>query len=70
MRSREGLQWLDRLLSESGRRALCAADFMRAPRCLLEAERKTLYDESQVPLGWHQDYAEGKATTRGFQAYC
>ena len=70
MRSREGLQWLDRLFPESGRRALCAADFMRAPRRLLEAERKTLYDEIKVPLGWHQDYAEAKATTRGFQVFC
>ncbi len=69
MRSREGLQWLNRLSSESGRRVLCAADFMRVPRRLLEAERKTLYDEIPVPLGWHQDYAEGKATTRGFQAF-
>ena len=69
MRSLEGLHWLDRLFFESGRRALCAADFMRAPRRLLEAERKTLYDEIPVPLGWHQDYAEGKATTRGFQAF-
>jgi len=67
MRSREGLQWLDRLLSESGRRVLCAADFMREPRRFLEAERKTLYDKIPVPLGWHQNYAEGKATTRGFQ---
>jgi len=69
MRSREGLQWLDRLSSESGRRVLCAADFMRAPRRLLEADRKTLYDEIPVPLGWHHDYAEGKATTRGFQSF-
>jgi predicted metallo-beta-lactamase superfamily hydrolase len=69
MRSLEGLQWLDRLFVESGRRVLCAADFMRTPRRLLEAERKTLYDEMPVPLGWHQDYAEGKATTKGFQAF-
>ena len=69
MRSREGLQWLDRLSFESGRRVLCAADFMRAPRRLLEADRKMLYDEIPVPLGWHQDYAEGKATTRGFQSF-
>lgn len=69
MRSLEGLQWLDRLFFESGRRALCAADFMRTPRRLLEAERKTLYDEIPVPLGWHQDYAEEKATTRDFQAF-
>ncbi|MDA3894676.1 MAG: hypothetical protein PF482_00870 [Desulfobacteraceae bacterium] len=66
MRSLEGLQWLDKLYSESGHRVLCAADFMGAPRRLLEAERETLYDEIPVPLGWHQDYAEGKATTSGF----
>ncbi|MBC2705097.1 hypothetical protein [Desulfobacula sp.] len=69
MRSLEGLQWLDSLLFKSGRRALCAADFMGAPRRLLEAERKTLYEKIPVPLGWHQDYAEGKATTKGFQAF-
>jgi len=68
MRSREGLQWLNRFLFESGRHVLCAADFMGAPRRLLEADRKSLYDEIPVPLGWHQDYAQGKATTRGFQA--
>jgi hypothetical protein len=68
MRSLEGLHWLDRLSFESGCRVLCAADFMRAPRRLLEAERQMLYDEIPVPLGWHQDYAEGKVTTKGFHA--
>ena len=68
MRSHEGLHWLDRLLSESGRRVLCAADFMGTSRRLLEAERKTLYDKIPVPLGWHQDYAEGKAGTEDFQS--
>jgi len=67
MRSHDGLQWLDRLSSESGRRVFCAADFMGTPRRLLEAERKTLYDKIPVPVRWHQDYAEGKATTKGFQ---
>lgn len=67
MRSLEGLQWLDSLLSESGRRVLCAADFMGAPRHLLEAERTTLYEKNPVPLGWHQDYAKGKATTKDFR---
>jgi len=70
MRNREGLQWLDRLSAETGCQVLCAADFMRVPRHLLEAERKTLYDEIPVPLGWHQNYAKGTVTTRGFQAYC
>jgi uncharacterized protein len=68
MRSLEGLQWLDRLSSESGRRVLCAADFMGAPRRLLEAQRKMLYEKTPVPLSWHQDYAENKADTKGFQA--
>ncbi len=70
MRSLEGLHWLDRLLSESGSRVLCAADFMGTPRHLLEAERKMLYDKIPVPLGWHQDYGEGKADTGGFQSLC
>ncbi|BBO71288.1 hypothetical protein DSCA_52180 [Desulfosarcina alkanivorans] len=68
MRSREGLRWLDGISSESGRRVLCAADFMGVPRRVLEAERKTLYEKMPVSSGWHQDYAKGKATTRGFQA--
>lgn len=69
MRSLEGLQWLDSLSSESGHRICCAADFMGAPRRLLEAERKMLYEKMPVPLTWHQNYAEGKADTKGFQAF-
>ncbi|MCK5838175.1 MAG: hypothetical protein KAH09_12995, partial [Desulfobacula sp.] len=69
MRSLEGLQWIDRLSSKSGRQVLCAADFMRTRRRLLEAERKKLYDEIPVPLEWHQDYADGKVTTKGFQTF-
>ena len=62
-------QQLEKSSPRHRRKALCAADFMRAPRCLLEAERKTLYDKIPVPLEWHQDYAEGKATTKGFRAF-
>ncbi|MBN1842160.1 MAG: MBL fold metallo-hydrolase [Deltaproteobacteria bacterium] len=69
LRNREGLEWLRRLSMESGREVLCAADFMGKPRLLLEAERKALYDEMPVPPDWHQDYAEGKATTRGFHKF-
>ena len=54
---------------ESGREVLCAADFMGNPRLLLEAERKALYDAMLVPPDWHQDYAEGKTTTRGFHKF-
>jgi hypothetical protein len=69
MRSFEGSKWLDRLFFESGRRVLCGADFMRKPRRLLEADRKRLYDETPVPLGWHQDYAIGKVSTKDFQQF-
>ena len=69
MRSLEGLQWLDRLSFESGSRVFCAADFMETPRRFLEAQREMLYEKMPVPLGWHQDYAEGKADTRGFQTF-
>ncbi|WP_300455963.1 hypothetical protein [Desulfobacula sp.] len=69
MRNREGLQWLNRLFAVSGRRVLCAADFMGLPRRLLEAERKTLYAQMPVPLRWHQDYAKKKATTTDFQFF-
>lgn len=66
---REGLQWLDRLSAESGRRVFCAADYMDMPHRLLEADRQTLYAEMPVPSTWHRDYAEGKAATRGFQKF-
>ena len=66
MRNFEGIEWLDRLSFESGRQVLCAADFMGEPRRLLEADRKKLYDEAPVPLGWHQDYALGKVSTKDF----
>lgn len=67
MRSLEGLQWLDSLSNESGRRVFCSADFMGVPRRLLEAERKTLYKQMPVPLEWHQAYAEGKAATEKYE---
>ncbi|MCK9276252.1 MAG: hypothetical protein M0P57_14330 [Syntrophales bacterium] len=51
MRSREGLQWLNKLSLESGHSVLCAADFMKVPRSLLEAERKTLYEKFPVSSG-------------------
>ncbi|NDY72402.1 hypothetical protein DO021_12080 [Desulfobacter hydrogenophilus] len=69
MRSLEGLQWLDSLSSESGHRVFSAADFMGKPRRLLEAERKMLYEKMPVPLRWHQDYAEKKVDTKGFQIF-
>jgi hypothetical protein len=64
MRSREGLEWLKRLSSETGKSVMCAADFMNKPRLLLEADRERLYERMPVPHGWHEDYATGKTESR------
>ncbi len=69
LRNEAGLLWLDRLAASTGKRVLCAADFMDRPRRLLEARRKRLYEEMPVPEGWHEDYANGKADTRSFRDY-
>ena len=66
MRSHEGLDWIARLTSLAGKSVLCAADFMHTPRMLLEADRRDLYNKFPVPLGWHEDYADGKVTTDYF----
>ena len=69
LRCEAGLHWLDSMASETGKRVLCAADFMDYPRCLLEAQRAQLYEEMPVPEGWHEAYANGKADTSSFQVY-
>ena len=69
LRSEEGLDWLQRLSSETGRQVTCAADYVGRPRCLLEAWRPQLYQEMPVPEGWHEAYACGQADTRRYQRY-
>ena len=66
MRNHEGLEWIKRLSSRTGKTVMCAADFMHTPRILLEADRRDLYEKMPVPAGWHEDYAEGKVTTDNF----
>jgi len=63
MRSYDGLRWLKRLSTETGKKVICAADFMKRPRILLEARRKQLYKDIPVPEDWHENYAQGKAGT-------
>jgi predicted metallo-beta-lactamase superfamily hydrolase len=60
MRSKKGEKWLDHVSSLTGRKVICAADFMGVPRNLLEAERVLWYKRLPVPEGWHRDYAQGK----------
>lgn len=63
MRGYAGVKWLKRLSSETRKKILCGADFMKKPRMLLEARRKRLYEEMPVDEGWHEAYAEGKVST-------
>jgi len=67
LRSRRGLSWLDRLSFKSGHTVICAADFMKHPRYLLEADRRWLYKHLPVPKGWHQRYALGIVDTKEYQ---
>ena len=64
LRCEEGRRWLDDLLSKTGHRVICAADFMERPRLLLEAWRQRLYRELPVPEGWHEAYARGEVDTK------
>ena len=66
LRCQEGLGWLERLSANTGRRVLCAADFMKQPKRLLEARRSELYKKMPVPRDWHRAYSRGLADTRAF----
>jgi uncharacterized protein len=63
MRSPQGIDWLKRLSSETGKNVICAADFMKRPCMLLESERKKLYVKIPVAENWHENYADGKTNT-------
>jgi predicted metallo-beta-lactamase superfamily hydrolase len=60
IRSEEGIVWLKNLSFETSKSVVCAADFMKKPRLLLEAWREQLYKDMPVDKNWHRDYAEGK----------
>jgi len=63
MRSHTGVKWLEWLSSETENKVICGADFMNAPRMLLEARRKSLYRDMPVPAGWHDAYGKGMSST-------
>jgi len=69
LRAEEGLDWLERLSSQTGKHVLCAADFMGCRRLLLEARRQQLYADMPVPEGWHAAYSRGEADTRGYRRF-
>jgi len=66
LRCAEGIAWLDRLATVSGRKVACAADYMGTKRAFMEAEREALYRRSPVPENWHENYAKGLATTEAY----
>ncbi len=68
-RCKEGIAWLKRLSQETGKRVVCAADFMKKPRLLLEAWRKQLYKDMPVPEDWHRDYARGKVKVDSYKQW-
>ena len=67
MRSHDGLKWLKQLSIKTGKKVMCAADFMHKPRLLLEANREHLYEKIYVPDKWHEDYGNGKAFTDDYK---
>lgn len=69
MRCEEGIVWLKRLSSETGKGIVCAADFMKKPRLLLEAWRRQLYKDMLVPKNWHRDYARGKVDVEPYRKW-
>jgi len=63
MRSTEGETWLERLNFNTGKKIICGADFMGKSRKLLEARRRSLYEDMPVAENWHEMYSEGKTKT-------
>jgi hypothetical protein len=68
-RCEKGIDWLKHLSVETGKRVVCAADFMKKPRLLLEAWRKQLYKDMPVPKNWHRDYARGKVDVEHYRKW-
>jgi len=69
LRSTEGIDWLEALAAESPNHLVCSADYMNAPRRMLEAWRPQLYKDLPVPENWHREYASGKTDTSGFETW-
>jgi len=63
MRNIDGERWLERLNSNTEKKIICGADFMKKPRELLEARRRSLYKDMPVAKNWHEMYSEGRAKT-------
>jgi hypothetical protein len=63
LRCEKGLSWLSKLSTLSVNEVICAADFMKFERHVLEAWRTKFYNDIPVPHNWHQLYANNQVTT-------
>ncbi|MFW6124176.1 MAG: MBL fold metallo-hydrolase [Acidobacteriota bacterium] len=69
LRNNEGYGLLKKIELESGRKVMCAADFMKKRPLLLEANRKLLYKEMPVPDNWHREYSIGRTNTSKYRVW-
>ncbi len=69
LRCLEGERWLNRLSYVTGKRVICAADFMGRRRKLLEANRRLWYKKVPVPEGWHESYKRGEIDTQSYRKF-
>src|SRR6056297_987692 len=69
MRSEQGFIWLKRLSDKTGKQVICAADFMKRPRLLLEAWREQLYKDMPISKNWHENYAKGKMDFKDYRKW-
>lgn len=61
LRSTEGTLWLNELAGLTKNKIICAADFMKRNRYLLEAMRTEMYQTIPVPDKWHEKLQKGNA---------
>ncbi len=66
-RNKAGLDFISDLSRKTGKRIICAAQFMQKEPILLEAYRRELYGELPVDSKWHDNYSKGKSSTTKFQ---
>ncbi len=64
MRSEAGYTWLKDIASQSGRKVICAAEFMHKDPLFLEAWREEFYQSLPVPENWHKNYKKGVTDLR------
>lgn len=69
LRCLEGERWLNRLSYITGKRVMCAADFMGRRRKLLEANRRLWYKKMPVPEGWHEAYSRGEMNAQSYRKF-